>query len=35
MLRRLGFDAVRLDGGWLEWDGEGPAEVEVSRQQHP
>ncbi len=31
MLRRLGFDAVRLDGGWLEWDAEGPAEVEVSR----
>ena len=22
ILRRLGFDAVRLDGGWLEWSAE-------------
>ncbi len=30
-LRRRGFDAVRLDGGWLEWNAEDRAEVEASR----
>ncbi len=31
LLRRHGFDAVRLDGGWLEWRVEGPDDVTSTR----
>lgn len=35
LLRRHGFDAVRLEGGWLEWSARKPnaAEAPVSRRR--